>query len=129
MVVLDTSVLIWWTLAPHELSEKARKLLGKVSTENQAVVSSISIWEIALKVSRKKLSLGMEVEYFAEQLEFSGLVEIVPINHKLWISSVALDWKHKDPADRVIVALSKERGAKLVTSDKVISDFFEPVVW
>ena len=129
MVVLDTATLLWWTLAPHELSEKAKNILAKVSAENQAIVSSISLWEIALKVARKKLAIGMEIEYFAEQLEHSGLVEIVPVDHKLWISSVALNWSHKDPADRVIVALAKERGAKLVTSDKIVSEFFEPVVW
>ena len=129
MVVLDTATLLWWTLAPHELSEKAKKLLAKISAENQALVSSISIWEIALKVSKKKLSLGMEVEYFAEQLELSGLVEIVPVDYRLWISSVALDWKHKDPADRVIVTLAKEHSAKLITSDKVINNFFESAVW
>lgn len=38
----------------------------------------------------------------------------------LWIQSLALDWEHRDPADRVIVATALHRGVPLVTKDEAI---------
>lgn len=54
MAVLDTSALIYWTLDPDKLSEPARETLAQT---DQFVISSISIWEIGVKVSKNLLSI------------------------------------------------------------------------
>jgi PIN domain nuclease of toxin-antitoxin system len=40
-----------------------------------------------------------------------------------------LDWDHRDPADRVVVALATQRQARLITKDSVINDFYLATVW
>lgn len=49
-VVLDTCAVVWSVAKPTRLSEDARKVIGDAG--NDFVISSISIWEIALKVKR-----------------------------------------------------------------------------
>ena len=45
MIVLDTSALLYWTLDPAELTLNAEKAIVNA---DKVVVSSISLWEIAL---------------------------------------------------------------------------------
>lgn len=56
-------------------------------------------------------------------------VEVVDVDVQTWLDNVALDWRHRDPADRTIVALAKRRGAPLVTADAAIRDFYADTVW
>ncbi|MGH8550199.1 MAG: PIN domain-containing protein [Methylococcales bacterium] len=51
MVVLDTHVLVWWTLDEARLSEPARLLCNEIP-QTGGIVSSISLWEIGIKVKR-----------------------------------------------------------------------------
>lgn len=40
-----------------------------------------------------------------------------------WLKSLELEWEHRDPADRVIVATALLRGTPLVTADDQIQRF------
>ena len=53
MIVLDTSALLFWTLDPAQLTPAAAQAIEQA---DRIVVSSISIWEIALKVKRGSLA-------------------------------------------------------------------------
>ena len=52
MLLLDTCVLIWLASDINELSETARKMIGK--NAGAIYVSSISAFEIAIKTRKKK---------------------------------------------------------------------------
>ena len=49
MIVLDTVTLIYWTLFPNLLTNLAKRAITDADT---LVISSISIWEIAIKAKR-----------------------------------------------------------------------------
>jgi PIN domain nuclease of toxin-antitoxin system len=128
-VVLDTCALIWWSLDPDQLSAPARSLCDEMEIKKNGLVASISLWEIALKVQRGKLDLGVDLDLYIETLLQSDVVRVVPIDVGLWVESVRLDWDHRDPADRVVVALATQRQARLITKDSVINDFYLATVW
>lgn len=128
-VVLDTCALIWWSLDPDLLSESARSLCGEMESQKNGLVASISLWEIALKVQRGKLDLGVDLDLYVKTLLRSDVVRVVPIDVGLWVDSVRLDWGHRDPADRVVVALAASHGARLITKDAVIKEFYGLTVW
>lgn len=65
MIVLDTSALLFWTLDPPLLSPRAGEAIAQA---DQILVSSISIWEIGVKVKRDKLVLPIAVRDYAERL-------------------------------------------------------------
>ncbi|ANV89070.1 type II toxin-antitoxin system VapC family toxin [Picosynechococcus sp. PCC 7117] len=128
-IVLDTCALIWWSLDPEQLSIPARSLCDQMEMKKNGLVASISLWEIALKVKQGKLDLGVDLDLYVETLLQSDVVQIIAIDVSLWVASVALDWGHRDPADRVVVALATQYQAQLITKDSIIGNFYSATVW
>jgi PIN domain nuclease of toxin-antitoxin system len=126
MVVMDTSALLYWTFAPEQLSANAASVIAGAS---QVIVSSISIWEIGLKVKRGKLDLPLTPETFVAKLKVTDRVHLEPVTEATWLKNLALAWDHKDPADRTIVATASLLGCPLVTSDLEIRSFYAAAVW
>ena len=125
-VVLDTAALIYWTLDPTKLSRPARKTLAQT---DQLVISSISIWEIGLKVSRGHLTLPLSVTDYVDLLLQVQGVKIVAVDTETWLANLALDWPHRDPADRTIVATAMLLNAPLLTSNHAIRQFYPQAIW
>ena len=126
MIVLDTSALIFWTLNPGGLSAPAAEA---IAASSRKAVSSISIWEIGLKVKQEKLSIPLPVREYVDKLNSVEGVEIVPVDEGIWLKNLELDWDHKDPADRTIVATAMLLSSQLVTSDGVIRRFYAETIW
>ena len=118
-IVLDTCALIWWSLDPDLLSESAKNLCDEMEQKKNGLVASISLWEIALKVKKGKLDLGIDFNIYINTLFQSDVLQIIPIDVDLWVESVNLDWEHRDPTDRVVVALANQYQAQLITKDKI----------
>ena len=128
-IVLDTCALIWWSLDPDKLSQSASYACERMEREKNGLVPSIAIWEIAIKIKNKKLDLGVDLEDYVASLKKSSVVCIVPINEDIWLESVKLEWTHRDPADRIVVALASSEQASIITADKEIRDFYSDVIW
>lgn len=122
MILLDTHALLWWALDPDRLSPDAAKAVEQMERDG-AFASSISIWELGVKVQRGKLDLGIAVDEFARRVETSGVVELVPVDTALWLRSLALPWDHRDPADRVIVATALLLDVPVLTKDAALQAF------
>jgi PIN domain nuclease of toxin-antitoxin system len=89
-----------------------------------------SIWEIGIKVKRRRIELPIPVEEFARRIERGRVVELLPVDTSTWLRSLSLDWEHSDPADRVIVATALIRGVPLLTKNATIHAFGEiTCVW
>jgi PIN domain nuclease of toxin-antitoxin system len=126
VLVLDTSALFYWTLDPLQLSATARQAIQEA---DRLLVSSISIWEIALKVKRGTLQIPLSIEQYVAKLQRAAQLEILPVDTTTWLESVALDWEHRDPADRVIVALARQLKLPLVSNDRKIASFLSNMIW
>ncbi len=123
MVLLDTHVLLWWAFNPELLSRPALDRLQAEETTGQVLYSSISLWEIGVKLRNGKLRLPLTVDRFAKHLQASGFVRSVDITDEIWLENLRLDWNHKDPADRTIVATSRMLALSLITRDEEIQKF------
>lgn len=126
MIILDTSAFIYWTLQPTLLSTKAIQAIDQC---DRIIISSISIWEIALKVKRGKLSLPLTITDYIDRLQELERFEILPVDVPAWLANVDLPWDHRDPADRTIVALAARFDCPLVTSDAIIAGFYKNTIW
>ena len=125
--VLDTNALLRWTHAPGRLSTAAAGILAAAG-DDELVLCAMSIWEVGWKQRIGKLDPGMSVEEYAARLDRLPL-RVVAVDTDLWLRNVALDWKHRDPVDRTIVGLAQRLGARLLTSDRTIRDFYAEAVW
>lgn len=126
MIVMDTAALLFWTLDPLKLSRTARRELDRAE---RLVISSISVWEVALKVRRAKLVIKPPIEEYVAGLSRLDRLDIEPVDVATWLASVGLDWQHRDPADRVIVATAMHHDCPLVTSDRTIAEFYTRTIW
>ena len=124
MLVLDTSALIFWTLDRDRLSVNAGAAIGEA---DRIAISSISIWEIGIKVKNEKLEIPISLQEYTDRLGEIDRFEIIPVAAQTWIK--ALDWSHRDPADRTIVATASLLKSPLVSSDSKIQAFYSPTIW
>ena len=126
MIVLDTSTLLFWTLDPTKLSQKAHEV---IQGADRIMVSSISIWEIALKVKQQKLVLPLTIDDYADRLQRLKSLEILPVDVQTWLENLDLPWEHRDPAARTVVALASRFNCPLVTADRTMADYYPQTIW
>jgi PIN domain nuclease of toxin-antitoxin system len=117
-VLLDTCALL--ALARGELPELAASAL---TVAPEACVSAVSPWEVAIKVASGKLRLnGSPIHWFHGLMDRYQLKEI-PLDGNLVCAAAALPVIHRDPFDRVLVALAHAQTLTILTSDKSIPKY------
>jgi PIN domain nuclease of toxin-antitoxin system len=110
-----------------DLSRPARRAIG--NPRNSIFVSVASLWEIAIKRRKGRLS-GVDA-YLAQYPElhqrwgFSTVV-IEPVDA---IDAGGLTLPHDDPFDRMIIAQSRRLGASVVTCDDAIGRYVTRCIW
>ncbi|WP_404415958.1 type II toxin-antitoxin system VapC family toxin [Vreelandella aquamarina] len=126
MIVLDTHAVLWWVNGDAKLSPDA---LAAIENEfrlddGNILISAISAWEIALLVEKGRATLSMGIDDWLDTVEEIDRVRIVPIDTATVVESTRLPGEfHKDPADRMIVALARHFNADLVTADEKINNY------
>lgn len=124
MIVLDTNALIWWINGSKKLSRKAKKKIKDAEKNPAIYISSISILEIYVLLRKGRLQFDRPKERWLKELESLPYVHFVPLDNKIAVQSVNLvEFSHKDPADRIIIATAQIMGAVLITSDKKILSY------
>jgi len=126
--VLDTCTMIWWSNKIEKLSNSVRGILSD-TTNNHFIISSISFWEAGLKIKKGILDVGMSIQDYVKNMQMAAEITIIPVDENIWIENLNLNWEHRDPADRTIVAMAKLRDIPIITKDKIINEFYRKVVW
>lgn len=131
MILLDTHIWLWLLHEPIKLSGKAKAAIDTEEPHNALLVSAISVWEIAVKSSIGKLNLSLPIdEWYKLAREHSGII-IEPLSPLDAIASTQLPGNfHKDPSDRILVAIARRYDIPLVTCDtKIISYPHVKTIW
>jgi len=97
-LLLGTQVLVWYDSAPELIFIPAMSAIQ--DRGNKLFFSTISIWELAIKLSIRKLT----------QIE-------------------SLPRIHHDPFDRMLIAQALVEGATLVTADATLNGYPVPTLW
>jgi PIN domain nuclease of toxin-antitoxin system len=117
-VLLDTCALL--ALAGGDLPRGAAGALRKAP---EALVSVVSPWEVAIKAAGGKLRLRESpAQWFVGLADRYELRE-VPLDAGIACAAAALPLLHRDPFDRVIVALAQAHGLTVLTSDENIRKY------
>jgi PIN domain nuclease of toxin-antitoxin system len=114
-LLLDTHIWIWNDLEPWKLSSDVNRELAK--PENELWLSPVSIWELALQLDKKRITLQQDVRSWVEESVAD-----------LHLREAALTWEvahafrfavlpQRDPADRLLVATARVHDLTLVTAD------------
>jgi PIN domain nuclease of toxin-antitoxin system len=116
-ILIDTHVALWFLNGDSSLSDKAKGVI--LDARNNKYVSLASVWEVAIKISINKLSFDGGTEGFVELLKDNGF-ELLPIKTEHLSVVETLEFFHRDPFDRLLVAACIAEDMPIVTVDKNI---------
>jgi PIN domain nuclease of toxin-antitoxin system len=120
--LLDTHVFLWTTAQSHRLPENIKSLIE--DPKNDIVVSSVSFWEIAIKVRRGRLDIGGR-----------SAEDLIGSSQKMGFQSIGIDPEeaatydrltedtHFDPFDRMLVWQAIQRNLTLISADSTLKRF------
>jgi PIN domain nuclease of toxin-antitoxin system len=94
-------------------------------------VSTVSAWEIAIKVQSGKLSLAMSLpDWIGLQISELGLAVLaVQLSHCQAYAALPFSREHRDPFDRMLVAQALTERLVIVSSDSRLRAYGVEVIW
>jgi PIN domain nuclease of toxin-antitoxin system len=110
--VFDTHIWVW-------VSSGEAKAKALTNYQGRAIISAISIWEVAMLESKQRLRLRPSIDAWVKQ-NLEPPVELEPLHPTICLQSCRLPDFHGDPADRLIVATALILGVPLITADREI---------
>lgn len=116
MILPDTHALLWFLGSSPRLGSTAQRRIRESIESGQAAFSAISVWEVALLLSKNRLTLNVAATQWRQSLLATGFIEI-PVDGAIAALSVNLTDLHDDPADRIIMATALEGQHQLITDD------------
>jgi PIN domain nuclease of toxin-antitoxin system len=125
-LLLDTHALIWFLNGDKQLPEKSIRLIKNL--EIRCHVSIASIWEIAIKLSLKKLELNDRFEEISKNMKLYE-IELLPITFEHIQKLLTLEFFHNDPFDRIIISQGLVENLTIVTKDENFSKYHVKTVW
>jgi len=83
----------------------------------RAHLSAASVWKIVIKFQLRKLQLPVSPDVLIHKECKRRNIQILPISESIIYNLLTLNWQHKDPFDRLIVAQAKTDDLTLITPD------------
>jgi PIN domain nuclease of toxin-antitoxin system len=123
-VLLDTQIIIWVATDDPRLSPAVRALI--TDAETRVVFSVVSLWEITIKAALDRRDFrhsaaairGGALQANWEELGVVG-------EHALAVGD--LPTVHGDPFDRLLVAQARAEGMTLLSADRTLWRYGDPV--
>jgi PIN domain nuclease of toxin-antitoxin system len=124
--LLDTHTFLWFINGDDHLSQKARKCIE--DTDAIKYLSIISFWEIAVKISIGKLKLDLPYNELKDHAINSGF-EILPVTFEHTSILAGLEFFHRDPFDRMIIAQAITEKLSIISKDANFQHYNVKNIW
>ena len=111
-LLIDTHVFIWIVATPDRLGASTRRALA--APGNAVFVSTVSVWEIAIKHALGRLVFPLDD--LDAVLARAGFDEL-PILSPHAVAAGGLPRHHADPFDRMLIAQARVDDLTLVSED------------
>jgi len=120
--LLDTHTFLWSVLEPKALPKRVTVELKK--QDNEIFVSSVSLWEISIKIRIGKMELkGLSADDLVDISERMNY-GIINMTAEDALGYVSLGEKtHKDPFDRMLIWQSISRKFAIISKDSAFKKF------
>jgi PIN domain nuclease of toxin-antitoxin system len=122
-LLLDTHALLWWLSDDPALSFDSRAAIADPA--NEPLVSTASVWEIAIKRSLGKLAAPDDLPTAISSEGFEWLP--VSARHAWEVRSLPLH--HRDPFDRLLIAQALVEAVPVVTGDAHFAPYGVDTRW
>jgi len=126
-LLLDTHSFIWSLTQPDRLSATARSLLS--SRQNDVLLSTVVVWEIAIKAALGKLPVQPHIRSWLPKYIQALGYRVLPVDLSHAVALEDLPAHHRDPFDRLLIAQARVEQATLVSRDAILARYDVPVIW
>jgi PIN domain nuclease of toxin-antitoxin system len=125
--LLDTHTLFWSVEEPSRLSAAALAVLQDPA--NDRLLSAATIWELAIKVGQRKITLTMPYRVWMDTAIADLKLKILPITVEYAERQSTLPPHHKDPFDRLLIAQALVDGIPIVSVDAAFDPYGVTRIW
>ncbi|MGA7436324.1 MAG: type II toxin-antitoxin system VapC family toxin [Solirubrobacterales bacterium] len=122
-LLLDTHAILWLLDGDGRIPEWLR--IATTERNHELIVSDVSLWEIAIKSSLGRLDVPDDLP---EHLDAAGIEQLAIERSHLW-KVRDLEFHHKDPFDRLLVAQALEEDMTLVSRDRDLAAYGVSLRW
>jgi PIN domain nuclease of toxin-antitoxin system len=125
-LLIDTQSFIWFMEDDIKMPIKIKEIMN--DDDNVLLLSIVSLWEITIKTSIGKLKMQRSIDDVIKNISEYGF-KILPIksNHLLMLSK--LEFIHRDPFDRMIIAQGISENIPVISSDNVFKEYPIQVIY
>jgi PIN domain nuclease of toxin-antitoxin system len=126
-LLLDTHAFLWFLAGDARLRPSARRHIEESGSD--VLLSMASVWEMAIKVSLRKLELADPLGEVVDRIAKECGVALLGISKDHAIRVATLPWHHRDPFDRLLVAQALENDLTVLTDDRAFDSYGVRRVW
>jgi PIN domain nuclease of toxin-antitoxin system len=121
-LLLDTHTFLWFVAGSNELSQTAK--LAIQNPQNEKFVSMASLWEMSIKTSLGKLSIGGGYANTLDDVDKNGF-NLLPILFPHLVCQNVLAFHHKDPFDRLLIGQALVENMNIVGKDEIFDMYLQ----
>jgi PIN domain nuclease of toxin-antitoxin system len=123
-LLLDTHAWLWLMSGTVEFPPIVKKQIEHAAQQHQVYVSAISVWEVGMLATKKRIQLQQDVLQWTQTALKAPGTQLIPLLPEIAIESTRLPGEfHGDPADRIIVATARHAGLTCLTRDGKIGAY------
>jgi PIN domain nuclease of toxin-antitoxin system len=124
--LLDTHAIIWLIDESPKMPQGIKDII--INPQNQIFISSVSLWEIAIKLNLGKLDLKMGLNELLSSIRRSEII-VLQIEDAYLQGLSSLPFIHKDPFDRLIITSAITENLTIITTDENIQKYTGSWIW
>jgi PIN domain nuclease of toxin-antitoxin system len=126
-LLVDSHALLWALDNVSRLSRPA--VTASQDPANDLLLSAATLWEIAIKVGIRKLTLSVPYRQWMAKAITDLALTILPITVDYADVQATLPWHHRDPFDRLVIAQAQTEGISLVSADPQFDAYGISRIW
>jgi PIN domain nuclease of toxin-antitoxin system len=126
-LLIDTHSFLWFLAGDSKLRASARRRLE--DDGNEKFLSIASVWEMAIKLSLRKLRLDDPLEDVVTLGTRENGIVLLDISKEHAVRVATLPWHHRDPFDRLLVAQALQDDLTVLGRDNCFDDYGVRRLW
>jgi len=125
--LLDTGVWLWSMRSPERIGHEGLRILEH--GEEEVYLSSVTCWEISIKMRLGKLEFPGPPAQHVPQFMAKQSLRPLSITHSHAAKVYDLAPHHADPFDRMLVAQALVEDMMILTSDRLLKKYPAKLLW
>jgi len=126
-LLLDTHALLWFLAGESRIAPRVRRRIS--DARNTKLLSVASVWEMAIKLSLRKLELDDPLDRLVERSTREAGIELLGISPAHATGVAHLPWHHRDPFDRLLVSQALHEELVIVSADESFDAYGVQRLW